>query len=215
MHIRTGNRHAALIMERIDSARLFIRGLQYEEWHSFWRGFVPDAVAHPEAYSYDEKDCEKMFENAVTRAKKNPCFGIFLRETEAPIGIISLKNICPCNRHAPKKHQCEMGITMQNAAHQNKGYGTEAMQLFLPWAFAKYELKRMYAETFCANFRMQRLLSRWGFCFVRKNRAIDSTENESFDTLRYVLVQKWYNIGLKDISLFARPYRTRKRGDAR
>ena len=195
MHFGAGDCNARM-MEALYSGRLFIRGLQNEEWHAFWRDFVPDPNAHPDPYTYNAADCEKMFENAVTRAGRYPTFGIFLRETGLPIGVIQLKRITPCQRYAPKKHQpynqCELGIMLQSSAWQNRGYGTEAMRLLLPWAFTQYHLKRMYAETFATNLRMQHLLPKWGFRFARKIPALYRAPNCSADCLYYVLVRKWY-----------------------
>ena len=191
-------------MEVLHSERLCIRGLQNEEWHAFWRNFVPDPIAHSDPYAYDAADCEKMFENAVARASRYPTFGIFLRETGAPIGVIQLKRIAPCYRHAPKKHQlyqqCELGIMLQSAAWQNKGYGTEAMQLVLPWAFKNYHLKRMYAVTSVTNLRMQHLLAKLGFRYIRISHASFMTSNVPSDCLHYVVVQKWYHMPLENCS---------------
>ncbi|MCL2670461.1 MAG: GNAT family N-acetyltransferase [Clostridiales bacterium] len=184
-------------MEPLISERLFLRGMQNEEWHAFWRGFQPDAIAHPEPYAYHEARCEKMFEHTVERATWYPTFGIFLKGTGEPIGTIQLKRIIP------KKHQCEFGIMLRDDSVKGKGYGSEAAATIFPFAFSHYGLKRIYADTFGTNKRMQHLLPKWGFRYISTYRRHFKTSRGRIDRMNYVLVQKWYHMRLRDYRLFA------------
>ena len=73
------------------------------------------------------------------------------------IGDIYLKHI------DPTKHCCELGIHMINDAYKGKGYGTQAIQLILVYAFTNLKMNMVYANTFIDNDRSTRALKKAGF----------------------------------------------------
>ena len=211
MRFGAGNRDCEVNMQTLQKElplvgeRVFVRGMQHHEWHQYWRDFVPDAIAEPYPYRYNERQCDKMFEHAVERASWYPALGVFLKETGEPIGIVQLKRVIP------KKHQdgfptgykfgaaqCELGLTLQNDSRKNKGYGSEAVGLIFPYAFERYDLERIYADTFGTNKRMQHLLPKWGFRYISTYTKHFKLPIGRVDRLNYVLVQKWYNMRFRD-----------------
>ena len=77
-----------------------------------------------------------------------------------PIGEVQLKRI------DREKRQCELSIHMQNDSVKGKGYGTQAEQLALEYAFDVLELQAVNADSVQKNRRSQHILEKVGFRYV-------------------------------------------------
>ena len=171
--------------------RIKVRAFSREEWHLFWRGFESDPIADARVFVYEQARCDRAYQDSEAKAKTFPRFGIFLPDG-TPIGLMELKRL---NR---ARGRCEFGILMQNDTWKNQGYGTEGMRLLLDYAFGELGVRRMYADTFGTNLRMQRLFEKTGFRYMYRNPALIKMPGRMEDQLYYVRVERRQDMRLYD-----------------
>lgn len=97
---------------------------------------------------------KKWFEN-LKYEKNRQRFVIDLEGK--PIGVINLDNIDEKNKSA----SISIKIGKQNL--KNKGYGTQALNLILEYAFERLDLQRIYANVLEYNNPSQKLFIKCGF----------------------------------------------------
>ncbi|WP_404406977.1 GNAT family N-acetyltransferase [Jeotgalibacillus malaysiensis] len=97
------------------------------------------------------------FIQMILGANDAKSYMIELKETGSPIGIISLIHIDYKNRNA------ECVIDLGEADQWGKGFGKEAMQLLLSYAFEELNLHKVYLRVFSFNERAVRLYEKLGF----------------------------------------------------
>lgn len=137
-----------------------LRPFTREEYHEFFRGYVPDPLMDPHPYHYQKTHVDRNFEYDEARRSWYPTFGIFA--SDAIVGTLSLKRI----DHAAQK--CEIGLMMMNDACKNQGFGTAAMRLAMQMAQTEYGMKSIWADTMGSNTRMQHILEKLGFQLVER-----------------------------------------------
>jgi RimJ/RimL family protein N-acetyltransferase len=106
----------------------------------------------------------------IQRRKDTVIFGIRLLDTEKLIGSCQLHSISPVHRGA------ELQIRLGEEGQRGKGYGTEALQLLLAFAFGDLNLNRVYLHVFSTNGAALRVYERVGFVregILRKAVYID------------------------------------------
>ena len=69
-----------------------LRPFTREEYHDFWRRYVPDPIMDPRPYRYQQEHVECSFRYDQTRRDWYPVFGIFTEDGHA-VGSLSLKRI--------------------------------------------------------------------------------------------------------------------------
>lgn len=130
----------------------------------FFEDFVPDPMlfTDPAAYKpyvYSQEDCDAYF--ARYQALGRVHLAVLLGDR--PIGEVILKHIDREDKF------CTMGITMQNDAYKNKGYGTRAEQLAIQYAFDTMGMEIVYADSILRNERSQHVLEKVGFVPIRSD----------------------------------------------
>lgn len=103
---------------------------------------------------------------------KRPLTGILIQKNELsriifaimldgkPIGELQLKQI------DLEKAECTLSIHMQNDAVKDKGYGTQAEQLAVKYAFDELGMVAVNADTIMKNTRSQHVLEKVGFHLI-------------------------------------------------
>ena len=84
-------------------------------------------------------------------------FVICLRDGERPMGFCALHDIDHVNGST------ELGIGIGEADEWDKGYGTEAMEVLLDFAFGELRLHRVFLHVFDFNARALHAYERIGF----------------------------------------------------
>lgn len=108
-------------------------------------------------YRYDKEAVDRYFD-----AKQTPDRLLFaILKDGAPVGELHLKRIDRRNR------ECTLGIHMQNDMVKGRGYGTQAEQLALRYAFEVLGLEAVNADTVVKNTRSQHILEKLGFQHLR------------------------------------------------
>lgn len=108
---------------------------------------------------------------------KRPLTGILIQETNPRvscfaimldgklIGELQLKQI---NR---EKAECTLSIHMQNDTVKEKGYGTQAEQLAVKYAFDEMGMVAVNADTIMKNTRSQHVLEKVGFHLIGEDET--------------------------------------------
>lgn len=94
---------------------------------------------------------------AIQRRKDAVIFGIRLLDTQSLIGSCQLHSINDIHRSA------ELQIRLGESEGRGHGYGTEAVQLLLDFAFKDLNLRRVYVHVLATNGRALRLYEKVGF----------------------------------------------------
>ena len=100
---------------------------------------------------------EKWYENAISRGDTDIAFTIYEKANARPIGNVDLHEIDHRNRTA------EFGIAIGEPDARGKGYGTEAAQLILDYAFTALGLHNVMLLVFAYNLAGIRAYSKAGF----------------------------------------------------
>jgi RimJ/RimL family protein N-acetyltransferase len=113
-------------------------------------------------------------------------FGIRTRKEQRLIGFIALGEF---NHPA---HEAWVGIGIGDVAHRGKGYGTDAMDLILRFAFLELNLNRVSLDVFEYNTRGVRAYEKAGFKLEGRERESIFRDGKWWDTLFMgVLKKEW------------------------
>lgn len=100
-------------------------------------------------------------------ARKDPnetTFGIYERETGAPVGNVGLSGVRTPNRSA------EFGILIGERSAHGKGYGTEATKLILDYGFTILGLHHIWLKCVAFNQAGLRVYEKAGFQYAGRLR---------------------------------------------
>jgi RimJ/RimL family protein N-acetyltransferase len=95
--------------------------------------------------------------SAVQQDCSTAIFGIRLREDDRLIGYCQLVNIHWTHRSA------ELRIRLGEEQDRNHGYGSQAVQLLVEFAFRDLNLHRVMVHVFANNTRAERVYEKVGF----------------------------------------------------
>lgn len=98
------------------------------------------------------------------------------------IGLIDLFNFDPVNNRAG------VGIVVEEEAQRHKGYGKEALQLVVNYAFNTLQLHQLYANIDPANVASTGLFTNFGFTLIGLKTDWIKRENVYADEALYQLV---------------------------
>ncbi len=100
---------------------------------------------------------EKWYERAVTRGDTDIAFTIYVKANDRPIGNVDLRDIDHRNRTAA------FGIAIGEPDARGQGYGTEATQLMLDFAFTVQGLHNVMLHVHEYNLAGIRAYTKAGF----------------------------------------------------
>ncbi len=133
-----------------------------ERMHKLFEGFVYDPVIFQDmslyeqvkSSGYDPKRVDALFDSRFGKEDRRS-FAVMLGDRV--ISEAELKHI------DQREKTCELGIHLQSDAFKNKGYGTQAEQLAVAYAFETLGMDRILADTVAKNTRSQHVLEKLGF----------------------------------------------------
>lgn len=141
-----------------------LRPMTRERMHELYRGFSfdPDIFMDMALYEknkeyiYDAQKVDLLFDMR-NREEGSIAFAVMLHNKV--IGEVGLRHI-----DADKK-ECELSIHLQNDSVKNKGYGTQAEQLAIMYAFDCLGMEHILADSITKNTRSQHILKKLGFVY--------------------------------------------------
>lgn len=138
-----------------------LKKMTRELCHELYKGWSNDASIYMDMslfkpYSYNKASVGRYFDS-----KNEPSRIIFAIMLDGkPIGELQLKQI------DLEKAECTLSIHMQNDAVKDKGYGTQAEQLAVKYAFDELGMVAVNADTIMKNTRSQHVLEKVGFHLI-------------------------------------------------
>jgi len=127
-------------------------------------------------------------ENIARRAEREHVFAFNIRTLadDRFIGFVSLR----VGNWASAEGR--VGIGIGAAADRGRGYGTDAMQLILRYAFAELNLARVGLEAFSANQRAIRSYQKAGFSLEGVQREWDQRDGRRADEVTMGILREEY-----------------------
>jgi diamine N-acetyltransferase len=104
--------------------------------------------------------------------------------TDAAIGLIDLFDYDPANQRAG------VGIIIHEAAERSRGFGSEALQLLINYAFTHLRLHQLYANINPANTASIALFTTFGFQCVGVKKQWNNRGTHYADEALYQLIHQ-------------------------
>jgi RimJ/RimL family protein N-acetyltransferase len=128
---------------------------------------------------------EKLFEDREL-SPVDDSFAIHVQDEEEPVGVISLMNISDANESA------ELSIIVGHPDDRHQGYGTEAIELLLRYAFEELGLNRVGLSAFDFNEEAISAYEKLGFAIEgRYRQAIKRNSGFHDAILMSVMKGEW------------------------
>jgi RimJ/RimL family protein N-acetyltransferase len=172
-----------------------LRGLELsdvDELMKFWNNFeLQQFLSRPLIASRDEE--VEWIRSTWERRKKGEAyiFGIFFGERDQYIGNIELRID---NRISQRGG---LGIAIFNPHYWNKGYGTEAIELLLNFAFSSLNLRTIELEVFTFNKRAQSCYKKVGFIETGRKRQAHFVDGQFYDIILMDILATEFNDALE------------------
>src|SRR5690625_2590149 len=133
-----------------ESKRIRLRKLileDYELYHSWRNDMEVMQSTNPSLDIYPIDETKDFVHNVLLGSHSAKSYIMVEKNTDVPIGIISLIQIDYKNRNA------ECIIDIGEKEYWGKGYGSEGMKLLLDYAFLEMNLHRISLRVFSFNAR--------------------------------------------------------------
>ena len=161
----------------------FFRWFNLEEWQYYDR---PDQAFQPISRDDFDQNAKKKEEgyNKSKQDKSRPCPGLHINTGDGQhIGWVSTYN------WDPEGKSIFIGIIIPEEEHWGKGYGTEAVRLFLNYLFDSSDLNTIHTATWTGNERMVRCAGKAGFTEhkIMPHRSPISVRGEPLERIEFSL----------------------------
>ncbi len=133
---------------------------------------------------------EKNILERLSNSNKDYQFTIVDLETKTAIGHCGLHNIDWVNRTA------EFGINIGNKSYWNKGYGTDATELLVAFAFDILNLNNVMLRVLECNPRAIHIYEKVGFKEIGKRREVVTVAGENFAMVYYDIISSEFKSDL-------------------
>lgn len=104
-------------------------------------------------------------------------------DTFDAIGLIDLFDF------DPKNHRAGIGIVIQETKHRNQGYGSQALELLITYAFENLSLHQLFANIATANEASIKLFTTFGFQLVGVKKDWNFNNGFYTDEAMYQLIR--------------------------
>jgi RimJ/RimL family protein N-acetyltransferase len=135
---------------------------------------------------FSQKSVKEAIDKELDKEPSVPAFGIRTIAGNALIGYIGAWGLCW--QHG----DTFFGMGIGDEAYWSKGYGTEALRLFLRYAFRELNLRRVSLDVFSYNPRALRCYEKCGFRVEGRIREAISKEGKRHDDIYMgILREEW------------------------
>jgi [ribosomal protein S5]-alanine N-acetyltransferase len=137
---------------------------------------VRDRFPHP----YTLADAERWVTN-VREAVPETQFAVEVADEAAGgVGLFLQEDVA--------RYSAEIGYWL-GEAHWGKGLMTAVVGRFTDWAFASFDINRIYANVFAWNESSVRVLEKAGYAFEGRQRSATVKDGRVLDNLMYAIVR--------------------------
>ncbi len=177
-------------MQKLSGHGIYLATLERAHCKTLWEETEYDFVAmtEPPSIGLSSENAGAWFDDIQReQGKKHIRLGIFLFD-DTVIGDVALQDIDWRNR------TCTIGLSLAKAENRCRGYGTEAVQLLLQYAFGNIGLEQVSASTLERNLPAQRSLDKAGFVLEGRQRKAICYAGGRWDRLYYgMLAVEYYD----------------------
>lgn len=129
---------------------------------------------------------EKLFEDREL-SPADDSFAIHVKDEDGPVGVISLMNISDANESA------ELSVIVGHPDDRHQGYGTEAIELLLGYAFEELGLHRVGLSAFEFNDEAIAAYEKLGFAVEGRYRQAIKRKSRFHDAiLMSIMKDEWH-----------------------
>ena len=141
--------------------RLVVRTFEEEEYHTFFKGYIPDPMMDAPPFFYNHEQISRSYR-------------------------YNHGGFRPDYAHYGANRSCEFGIILQNDSVKNKGIGTEAISKLMEIARDEHGMEIIIGDTMGKNRRMIRVFEKLGFQLVETvPDAFECSDGKRDDRLVY------------------------------
>jgi RimJ/RimL family protein N-acetyltransferase len=171
----------------LDGRRIYLRPIDMNDMEMFFCWFNDPKLRRFLLLPFPTtRMAEKEFIANVTKLKDGVVLSIILKKGDRLIGNVSLFKIDLVSRKA------ELGVAMADLSMVQKGFGTEAMDLVLEYAFRTLNLHRVWLNVHDFNFRAKKAYRRLGFVEEGRLRESYYCDGEYHDDVQMgILRDEW------------------------
>ena len=151
-------------------AHITLEPYTLERCLKFWRGYTADPAMWAEPYAYHEDKVKDYYKQKVLQPDRVFFAVCYQGET---VGEIQLKRIDRAGKHAT------LSVHLSDDRYKNRGWGTQAIEMTIAYAFTTLGLDTIYADAVHRNTRSRHVLEKIGFVLTHED-----------DILRYYKLRK-------------------------
>ncbi len=140
----------------------------------------PEITQYLEMYKPITRDWEEEWFAALKHKEDIVHFSILLLDQETPDKIIGN---CAIHKMESKNRRCTCGITIGEKEYQNKGYGTEAMELLVEYGFNTLNMNRIELSVWDFNIRAYKAYQKVGFVEEGRRRRARYHNGKYYDEI--------------------------------
>lgn len=177
-------------MQKLSGNAIYLATLERAHCKTLWEETEYDfgAMTEPFSIGLSSENAGTWFDDIQReQGKKHIRLGIFLLDGTV-IGDVALQDIDWRNK------SCTIGLSLAKIGNRSRGYGTEAVELLLAYAFGNIGLERVAASTLERNFPAQRSLDKAGFVLEGRERKAICYAGGRWDRLHYGMLAEEYFI---------------------
>ncbi|QDX92496.1 N-acetyltransferase [Brevibacillus laterosporus] len=171
------------------SARIYLRKMTADDvtiYHTWRNDMEVMRTTNPAIDLCTLDNTQEFVNQVILGSSTSKSYMIIDKESETPIGIVSLIQIDYKNRNA------ECIIDIGEKAYWGKGYGTEALRLLLDYAFLELNLHRVSLRVFSFNKKAIALYERMGFKHEGISREYIFRDGKWSDVFHMGVLQREY-----------------------
>jgi RimJ/RimL family protein N-acetyltransferase len=131
---------------------------------------------------------EKLFEEREV-SPVDDSFAIHVKDEDEPVGVISLMNISDANESA------ELSVIVGHPDDRHQGYGTEAIELLLRYAFEELGLNRVGLSAFEFNGEAIAAYQKLGFSVEGRYRQAIKRKSSFHDAILMSIIKGEWQSG--------------------
>jgi len=177
------------MMLKLNGKNIYLAVLEREHCRKLWDDFEYDykTMTEPLNIGHANSKADTWFDDIQRdQGNKHVRLGIFLLDGTA-IGDVALQDIDWKNR------SCSIGLGIAKIEYRSKGYGTEAVSIFLEYGFNNLGLERITANTLEQNKGAQHSLEKSGFILEGRERKAIYFAGRKWDRLNYAILKDEFN----------------------
>jgi RimJ/RimL family protein N-acetyltransferase len=173
---------------KVEGERIELRRHARENYHLYAEWYGDPEIWHLTSWApspLSRSAVEKLFEDREL-SKMDDSFAIHIRGEDEPIGVISLMNKSEANESA------ELSVIVGHQDDRHQGYGTEAIDRLLGYAFQELGLNRIGLSVFDFNKKAISAYEKLGFVVEGRFRQAIKRRSGFHDAiLMSILKSEW------------------------